>query len=162
MDAAVDAFLPPLQERPQPGADAQLSNDAMADRILSMPLQPYRDGTYVVRVAEIRGRKSGTTHRVPIAITQMDGNRYLVSPKTNRSWVLNLRAEPKGVLLSNVSREEFNAVEAEPEHAVAVLRLYLSLLRWAAAQFPFSADDSDSTIRSHLDEVAVFRVVSGS
>jgi hypothetical protein len=126
-----------------------------------MAPEPYHDGTYVVRVAEICGRKSGTTHRVPIAVTQIDGNRYLVSPSANRSWALNLRAKPKGVLLSSGSREDFNAVEVDPDHAIGVLRLYLSLLRWAAAQFPFTTDDPDGTIRSLPDQVAVFQIVSG-
>jgi hypothetical protein len=50
------------------------------------------------------------------------------------------------------------AVEADAEHAIAVLRLYLSLLRWAAAQFPFTIDDPDRTIQTRLHEVAVFQL----
>jgi hypothetical protein len=130
----------------------------MADRILAMPREPYRDGAYVVRVAEIRGRRSGTVYRVPIAVTQINGARYLVSPRADRSWALNLRANARCVLLSNGSREEYETVEADPEDAIAVLRLYLSLLRWAAAQFPFNIDDPDRTIRTRLHEVAVFQL----
>ena len=47
-----------MNYRPQPGTDARASNTQMAARILEMPLQPYTEGGFVYRVAEMTRRKS--------------------------------------------------------------------------------------------------------
>ncbi|PWJ54913.1 protein of unknown function [Quadrisphaera granulorum] len=157
-DTAPPAFTPPLTDRPIGGVDAAQSNAAMADKILTMPVQPLIDGRYAVRVLEVRGRRTGTWHRVPIAVVQVHGRRYVLSPRADRPWALNLAANPACALLSADGRQDAVAHRAEPEEAVAALRLYLSQLRWAQDQFPFSARATDDEIRARLTDVAVYRL----
>ena len=53
-----------MNYRPQPGTDARASNAQMAARILEMPAQPFTEGGFVYRVAEMTGRKSGDVIQV--------------------------------------------------------------------------------------------------
>jgi hypothetical protein len=149
---------PPLNERPRDGDDEATSNATMATKILSMPVQPYRDGGYVVRVLEVRGRRTGIRRQVPIAVIQLDGARFLVSPRADRSWARNLAADGRCALTSGEGCETYRASPAEPAIAVQVLRTYVAQLRWASAQFPFPDGASPDLIREHLDQVAVFHL----
>jgi hypothetical protein len=42
------------------------------------------------------------------------------------------------------------AITAQPADAIAVLHLYVSQLRWASAQFPFTPDATSDQIRGHF------------
>jgi hypothetical protein len=80
------SFTAPLDDRPGAEVDAASSNAAMAAKILSMPVQPHSEDGYVVRVLEVRGRRSGTLHRVPIAVVRFGGALCVVSPRADRAW----------------------------------------------------------------------------
>jgi hypothetical protein len=40
----------------------------------------------------VRGRRTGKTQRVPVIPVEVDGTRYLVSPRGETDWAKNLRA----------------------------------------------------------------------
>ena len=148
----------PLDARPQAAVPAAASNAAMADTIMGRPAQPFTEGGYVLRVAEIVGRRSGSTIRVPTAAITNAGRHYLVSPTATRQWARNLTVHPHLRLVAAGISEAFLAVPAEPGEAIVVLRLYVSQLGWAADQFPFDPADPDDEIRARLPEVAVYRL----
>lgn len=50
------------------------------------------------RPVAVRGRRSGAVHRVPLIPVEVDGVRYLVSPRGETDWVRNLRAAGEGEL----------------------------------------------------------------
>ena len=148
-----------MSERPQTEAEIRAANNAMAARILAMPAQPYQDGSYTLRVVEIRGRKSGEPIRLPIAVVQMEGERYLVSPTRQRSWAKNLLAARSLTVMAGGLTEQYSAEIASPAKAVLVLRFYVGQLTFAAPQFPFALSDSDDQIAAQLDKMAVFHLV---
>ena len=112
----------------------------------------------MLRVVRIRGRRSGDVHQVPLAVITIGGRQFLASPMASRPWARNLVGDPFCEVVSAYGMEQVVARPADPDQAIAVLRLYLGLLGWAAEQFPFNARDSDVTITERLPEVAVFRL----
>lgn len=142
----------------------RVSNARMAESILSAEPQPYVDGGYVRRVVEIRGRRSGQVHSVPIAVITLAGRQYLVSPRRGRNWVKNLLDDPDCVVRSRDTRELRRAVLVdESERVGEVVSTYVALMNapWAVAQFPFSADASRAEIERAADGVAVFELRPG-
>ena len=114
------------------------------------------------RVVEIRGRRSGQVHAVPIAVVGLAGRRYLVSPVRDRNWVRNLLADPACVVRSRDSREPSRATPVEDAERIAdVVSTYVALMTdapWAIAQFPFPADASRERIVQAADGLAVFEL----
>ncbi len=140
-------------------------NRRMADGILAAVPAPYRDGGYVRRVVEVKGRRSGQIHAVPIAVVTLDGRRYLVSPTPERNWVRNLIAHPVCTLRSKDTTESCTAtLLTDPELIATVIATYVALMNapWAIAQFPFAADATHSQIARAAAHVAVFEVTSVS
>ncbi len=137
------------------------SNQRMAQAILANDPDPYIDGGYVRSVVEVRGRRSGQTHLVPIAVLSLDRQRYLISPTPQRNWVLNLLAEPRCSVRTRDNAEPAVAVPVhDPDMIADAVSLYVKLMSapWAIAQFPFPADADHEEIRAAADHVAVFRL----
>jgi hypothetical protein len=136
-------------------------NRRMAASILSSDPAPYAEGGYVRRVLEVRGRVSGQTHLVPIAVISLAGSRYVVSPVRRRNWVQNLLADPRCTVRSRDTREHARAALLDDTARVAeVVSAYLARMNapWAVAQFPFPADADRAQIESAADSLAVFRL----
>jgi hypothetical protein len=135
-------------------------NAAMADCIAAMPAQPLREGGYALRVLEVPGRRSGRILQVPLAVVLLGGNRYLVSPTRDRAWARNLLAAGTGNVVAGGERERVRAVAVDDVgEAVAVLRVYVQGLTFAARQFPFAADDPAERVRAAVPSTAVFRLL---
>ncbi len=136
-------------------------NARMAESILATDPAPYVDGGYVRRVVEIRGRRSGQLHGVPIAVITLAGRQYLVSPRRDRDWVKNLLEHPECVVRSRDSREVRRAALVGESGRVAdVVSTYVALMNapWAVAQFPFPAQASRAEIERAAGGVAVFEL----
>jgi hypothetical protein len=136
-------------------------NERMAESILAAEPAPYVDGGYVRRVVEIRGRRSGQVHRVPIAVITLAGRQYLVSPRRQRDWVWNLLDDPGCVVRSRDAREPRRAALVDESGRVAdVVSTYVALMDapWAVAQFPFAAGASRAEIEQAATGVAVFEL----
>ena len=137
------------------------SNRRMAQAILDDDPAPYADGRYVRRVLEVRGRRTGVVHQVPIAVVTLHGARYVVSPVRSRNWVQNLLADPVCAIVSREAREPVRAVAVKEPHRIAdVVLSYVSLMNapWAVAQFPFPPDADHAQIKAAAADVAVFRL----
>ena len=137
-------------------------NRRMAQTILEAEPEAYRDGGYMRRVVEIRGRRSGQVHAVPIAVVGLGGRRYLVSPVRDRNWIRNLLADLACVVRSHDSREPSRAMPFEDAERIAdVVSTYVALMTdapWAIAQFPFPADASHERIVQAADGLAAFEL----
>lgn len=74
----------------------------------------------------VRGRRTGVVHRVPVIPVDVDGVRYLVSPRGETDWVRNLRAAGEGWLeLRRGGPRAFRATElpaGEREPVIAAYR----------------------------------------
>ena len=83
-----------------------------------------RRGVSVVgsRVLAVKGRTSGEWRTVPVNLLELDGRRYLVSPRGEGQWVRNLRAAGTGELRVGKKVEAFRARELGDDEKVPVLR----------------------------------------
>jgi len=111
------------------------------------------------RVLEVQGRTSGLTRRVPVNVLELDGRRYLVSPRGEGEWVRNVRAAGGHLdLLLGRRREHRVATELADADKVAVLRGYLR--RWKAEVGVFfdgvTADSTDAEIAAIAHRHPVF------
>lgn len=99
------------------------------------------------RVLEVRGRKTGAVHRVPVNLLDLDGQQYLVAPRGDTQWARNVRAaEGRLWLLLGHRREERTATELTDADKVPVLRAYLRKWKMETGMFfdgvrPGSSDD---------------------
>ena len=87
------------------------------------------------RVLEVRGRRTGTPHRTPVNLLDLDGARYLVAPRGHTQWVRNLRVAGEGVLIVGRRREQFRAAEVADADKEPILRAYLRRWKWEVGQF---------------------------
>jgi deazaflavin-dependent oxidoreductase (nitroreductase family) len=102
------------------------------------------------RVLAVRGRKSGEWRTTPVNLLELDGRRYLVSPRGVTDWVRNMRAAGEGELRVGNKAEAIRAEELADDAKIAVLRAYLR--RWKLEVGVFfdggSADSTDDELRA--------------
>ncbi len=97
------------------------------------------------RVLEVKGRSSGEIRRTPVNLLDIDGRRYLVSPRGESQWVRNVRADDgRLTLVLGRRRESFVAVEVPDDEKASVLRAYLRRWRMEVGVF-FEGVGADST-----------------
>lgn len=148
-----------MQGQPMSKEAIQAGNTMMIERIMDMPAQPYQEGAGAYRVVETRGRKSGQIRRVPLAIVQYQGQRYLIAPSRKRDWVYNLINSGTCTLVTKTESEQSHARLTLDDEAVAAVQAYIAhLVDWALQQFPFGASASAEEIRAKAEEFAVFRL----
>jgi deazaflavin-dependent oxidoreductase (nitroreductase family) len=69
-------------------------------------------------VLTVRGRKSGTSRSIPVAVVQVAGKRWIQSPYGDVNWVRNLRAAGEGTITRGKRSERVAAVELTTEEKV--------------------------------------------
>ncbi len=84
-----------------------------------------RTGTPVLEVA---GRRTGQPHRVPVNVLTVDGERYLVAPRGQTDWALNLRAAGRGTITTGKISEPIAAVELPDDAKPRLIEEYKE--RW--------------------------------
>ena len=95
----------------------------------------------------VRGRKSGEWRTVPVNVLEVDGQRYLVSPRGDTHWARNLRAAGRGELRTRKGADPFTAVEVPDADKPPLIEAYLA--RWGSqvkSQFKELPDPSDHPV----------------
>jgi deazaflavin-dependent oxidoreductase (nitroreductase family) len=112
------------------------------------------------RVLEVQGRKSGEWRQTPVNPLELEGNRYLVSPRGNSQWVRNMRVSGGGRLVRGRSVEEFTATEVPEEERIPLLRAYLEKWKWEVGAFfdGVGPDSSDEELRRIAPDHPAFRI----
>jgi deazaflavin-dependent oxidoreductase (nitroreductase family) len=78
-----------------------------------------------ISVLTVAGRTSGRPRSLPIGKpVEVNGRRYLVSPRGETHWVRNLRAAGCGSLRAHGVTESFRAVEVEGEDRDRAIAAY--------------------------------------
>lgn len=83
----------------------------------------------------VPGRKSGLPRTVPVAIVELDGQRYVQSPYGNVEWVRNLRAAGAGSIRQGRRREAVHATELTAAEAAPVLKAVTRMVPRMLRQF---------------------------
>jgi deazaflavin-dependent oxidoreductase (nitroreductase family) len=78
---------------------------------LGLPLGPNR-------VLIIRGRRSGQLYRVPLAVAEVHGRRFVIGTFGDTNWVRNLRAAGEAELIVGGRTEAVRARELSHQQAV--------------------------------------------
>jgi hypothetical protein len=86
---------------------------------------------------QVAGRKSGKIVSFPLAMTTMNGERYLVSMLgQDANWVRNVRAAGGKARLVHGIREQVHLVEVDCNQRAPVLKAYLQLAPGARPHIP--------------------------
>ncbi|MEZ4621495.1 MAG: nitroreductase/quinone reductase family protein [Caldilineaceae bacterium] len=109
---------------------------------------------------EVRGRKSGRTIRLPLAMVVLDGERYLVSMLgTEATWVRNVKAAGGRAVLIHGRREAVRLEEIAPALRPPVLKRYLQRAPGARPHIPVNKDAPLADFVSVAAQFPVFRVL---
>jgi deazaflavin-dependent oxidoreductase (nitroreductase family) len=82
--------------------------------------------TGVVPILTVRGRKTGRVFRTPVNVPEVNGMKYLVSPRGETNWSRNLRATPEVTLTVKGREQRFRAAEVPPEERAPIIAAYLA------------------------------------
>ena len=112
---------------------------------------------------EVKGRRSGRTISFPLAMTVVDGERYLVSMLGNEAaWVRNLRAANGYAVLRHGRTERVRLVTVEVEQRPRVLKAYLKRAPGAQPHIPVDKDAPLEAFAAVAAQIPVFRVVTAN
>jgi deazaflavin-dependent oxidoreductase (nitroreductase family) len=123
-----------------------------------------RQGVSVLgsRVLAVKGRTSGQWRTTPVSLLSYEGSRYIVAPRGETQWVLNLRAAGTGELRLGNRAEGFRGRELSDDEKVPVLRAYLK--RWKAEVGVFfdgtGPDSTDDQFRAIAPKHPAFEVLA--
>ena len=108
---------------------------------------------------EVVGRKSGTTVSFPLAMTIVNGERYLVSMLgENTNWVKNVKAAGGKAMLRHGRSEQVHLVEVDIGQRAPVLKAYLQLAPGARPHIAVSKDAPIAEFEGIASKYPVFRV----
>jgi len=110
---------------------------------------------------EVTGRTSGRTVSLPVAVTVVNGERYLVSMLGEHAqWVQNVRAAGGRVVLKSGRREEVHLEEIPAAGRATILKAYLQLAPGARPHVPVNKDAPLAEFDKVAAAFPVFRVDS--
>ena len=114
------------------------------------------------RVLAVKGRTSGVWRTVPVNLLDLDGHRYLISPRGETQWVRNLRAAGTGELRVGRRAEAFRGRELTDEEKLPVLRAYLKRWKFEVGMFfeGVGPDSSDEQVRAIAAKHPAFEVIA--
>jgi hypothetical protein len=108
---------------------------------------------------EIRGRRSGRVISFPVAIADLEGERYLVSMLgKNANWVRNLRAADGQAVLRHGRRETVHLDEVDSSVRAPILRRYLQVAPGARPHIPVDRRASLAEFGRIAPDYPVFRI----
>jgi hypothetical protein len=108
---------------------------------------------------DVVGRKSGKIVSFPLAMTVMNGERYLVSMLgEDTNWVRNVRAAGGKAKLRHGISEQVRLEEVEVGQRAPILKAYLQIAPGARPHIPISKDAPISEFEKIASQYPVFRL----
>lgn len=112
---------------------------------------------------EVIGRKSGKVISLPVAVTPLNGERYLVSMLGDTAqWVLNVRAASGSAWIRSGRRTEVLLEEVPSEQRAPILKAYLQRAPGARPHVPVSKDAPLAAFDAIAESFPVFRILPAS
>lgn len=113
------------------------------------------------RVLDVRGRKSGEIHSVPVNPLEVGERRFLVSVRGESAWVRNLRAAGEATLRRGRNTESIRVHEIGDQGKVPILRAYLQKWAWQVKSImEVGKDATDEDQRSIAAKHPIFEIAS--
>jgi len=114
------------------------------------------------RVLSVPGRRSGEIRSTPVNILTIEDRRYLVAPRGQTHWVMNVRASGGCTLRVGRRVETVRLAELDDQHKPEVLRPYLRRWKWEVGQFfdGVGADSTDEEFAAIAPNHPVFEVLA--
>jgi deazaflavin-dependent oxidoreductase (nitroreductase family) len=125
--------------------------------LLWVGLGPRR--TYLLTV---QGRRSGQPYSTPVTLVEEGGQRWLVAPYGEVSWVRNARAAGRVTLSRGQSSETVAIVEVGPEEAAPLLKHYITAVPITRPYFDVRPDSSLDAFVAEAPRHPVFRIVGNT
>jgi len=98
-------------------------------------------------VLEVARRRSGGVQRIPVLLLELDGHRYLVSPRGNTQWVRNLRVSGECRVGRSGALTAYRAGEVDVADRGPILAEYRVLAGKAVrSHFEALPDDADHPV----------------
>ena len=108
---------------------------------------------------EVQGRKSEKTISFPLAMVEMNGERYLVSMLGEEAnWVRNIKAVDGKARLRHGVSEQVVLEEVDIKQRAPILKAYLQIAPGARPHIPISKDASISEFEKIASKFPVFRL----
>lgn len=112
---------------------------------------------------EVPGRRSGRKIRLPLVMTVVKGERYLVSMLgTKANWVRNMQAAGNMATLYHGRREEVRLAEVAIEQRAPIIKAYLQRAPGARAHLPVHKAAPLSAFAQVAAQFPVFRIITES
>jgi deazaflavin-dependent oxidoreductase (nitroreductase family) len=109
---------------------------------------------------ETRGRKTGRPRVVAVTFVDVDGQRYLVSPRGESEWVRNVRAAGGEAVIRRGGRTTVRLEEIGVAERAPILKAYLQKTRRATqALFGLNPDAPSEEFARIAERHPVFRIV---
>jgi hypothetical protein len=110
---------------------------------------------------QVVGRKSGKTVSFPLAMTTVDGERYLVCMLgADTNWVKNVRAADGNAMLRHGIGESVHLVELDTDRRAPILKAYLQIAPGARPHMAVGKDAPIAEFEGIASNYPVFRVES--
>ena len=110
---------------------------------------------------EVTGRRSGRTISLPLVMTVIDGERYLVSMLgTEAGWVRNVQAAEGKAVLRHGRREDVRLEEVPVEKRAPILKVYLHKAPGARGHVLIDKDAPLAEFERVAAQYPVFQVVA--
>ncbi len=152
-----DNYLRWLYRSGRPNRFARLQNRSTA-WAFAAGIMPRR-----AAALEIPGRRTGRVIPFPVAIADLDGERYLVSMLgANVNWVRNLKAAGGRAVLRHGRRERVLLEEVEPADRPPILRRYLQVAPGARAHIPVDRKAPLDEFERIAADYPVYRIRAGA
>jgi deazaflavin-dependent oxidoreductase (nitroreductase family) len=112
-------------------------------------------------VLVVRGRKSGQVRSTVVNPVEVDGVRYLFSPRGETQWVKNIRVTGEGTLRRGRGKTSFRVEELTDDEKAPVIRAYLDRWHWqVGAIMGVDKHPDDAALRDLAPKHPVFRMLA--
>jgi hypothetical protein len=111
---------------------------------------------------EVVGRRSEKLISLPLALTTINGERYLVSMLGEKAnWVRNVKAAGGRVRLRHGMTEEVSLEEVDVPQRAAIIKAYLQIAPGARPHIPVDKDAPITEFEKIAAKYPVFKIIAG-
>ena len=112
-------------------------------------------------VLTVHGRKTGKTYSAPVLLVADNGQRWLVSPYGEVSWVRNARAAGEVALSCKGRSETLKIREANPQESAPILKHYITRESIVRPYFDVQPDSPLEAFVAEAPRHPVFQLTTG-